>query len=251
MTSTNAQELLVLGPAGLDRDRLIRLIGVSGADARAADSLEMGLHLVDQRLVSGILSFYEWPEGSAQELVKALAAYDYPPPVVVVHDFAQSHEAAQAMGEGAFDFLPMPFDPTEVAACVRRTLRASEAQEMEGEVRFEAADGVLVLIFPEEMSYEDATALNNLIADGLPMPEKGAVLDLTDSRYFSSNGISSLFLLRDYYEELTERLIIAGASPQIHHVLRLAGVDRFFRFEADVDEAVAILAALPPLAFEG
>jgi anti-anti-sigma factor len=74
------------------------------------------------------------------------------------------------------------------------------------------------------MGFEDANELNRLIEAGLGKPERGVVVDFSNTKYMSSTGISSLFLLQEHFSELTGKICLCGVKPHVMHVLRLAGI---------------------------
>ncbi len=235
------QEFLVVGADRGHARRLTELLRDSGIDSRRARSVDEALRLAQLERIEGIFCCHPLASGSVFALIDALRGRASAPPVTVVSEFARSHEAAMAVKRGAFDYLPAPFDPSEVQACVNRMRRAHRLENGPGNIRFEADAGIFVIVFPAEVSYEDAIALNRLIEAGLPLPERGVIADVSATSYFSSTGIGSLFLLHEHYESLPRRIVIAGANVQVRYVLRLAGADACFDFAESTADAKAAL----------
>ena len=236
-------EVLIVAPPSRNADRLRDILQEAGHGVHRAESIAEGLLAAD-RPVLAAFCFYALPDGTILNFLEQLRGRSTRRPVVIVADFAESCLAAQAMQRGAADFLPVPLDPAEVSAAIGRILAQRSANPV-GQIRFEADEGVLILHLPLEVTYDSARSVDQLIQGGLPNPASGIIVNLERTRYFSSSGISSLFLLHLHFPALKERVFITGANPQILHTLRLAGTQHFFRFAPTVGEAVKTLAAEP------
>jgi anti-anti-sigma factor len=191
--------------------------------------------------LSGIFCFNAFAGGTVQELLLRLKQKGLAIPVVVLAPFSNSEAAGDAMALGAVDFLPYPFDPTEVTACAARLLYSEQQVLSSQQIRFQAKQGVLVLHFPPEVVFEAARHLACLVEDGLPAPERGIVFNLSQTNYFSSSGIGVLFLIHKSFPQLTGKICICGARAQIRNTIRLAGAAEFFRLLDTEAEAIEAL----------
>ncbi len=234
-------EMIVLGPAGRDRDRLSDLLRAASHNVVYAESIRSCKSVLRQQQVEGIFCFYELEDGNVMDLLSLLDKRNLPTRLVVIAEFADSCLAAEAIAEGAYDYLPTPLDPTEVSACAARLLSGSASGEKSELVRFEARDGILVLHFPPEVVFPTAANLSALVENGLVPPEKGIIFDLEKTRYFSSSGIGVLFLLRNTFSGLSDRLVVSGARPHIRNTMRLAGAEEVFVFVDEQSEAILLL----------
>lgn len=235
-------DMMILGPDTRERTRLEDLICSRGRHILKEETLQSAKGTIEAGRVSHIFCFYNLEDGTVLDLVQHLKDTEQKHiRVVVVEDFAESRRAAEALSRGAFDFLPVPLDPTEVAATIGRLIATGGNVMPSEEIRFEAKDGILVLQFPNEVSYGAAAEIGRLIESQLVAPERGAVVDLTHTRYFSSSGIGLLFILCDAFKGLGDALLICGARPHIRNTMRLAGVDKVYRFCETREEAVQLI----------
>ncbi|MBN2713992.1 MAG: STAS domain-containing protein [Planctomycetes bacterium] len=230
--------LLILGPENSEATRLVDLLSGGRQNVLRVSSLNEFERVLSRVEAIGVMCFYNFEGGDVMDALKVIEKSGKKTKLVVVTDFSKSKEAAGAMSAGAFDFLPSPFDPTEVSACAARLIAADIKYGYSDEVRFEAKDGVLVLKFPQEVTFEAAANLGRLIDRGFPTPEHGIVFDLENTRYFSSSGISVLFQIYTSFEHLSDRLIISAARPHIRNTMRLAGAEQFFSFCESIEKSV-------------
>lgn len=232
-------QILLLGPRGAERTRLADLIATSGHKLTESDSLDQAEGLLSSSTVGAVFCFYTFSDGTALDVIHHANGTK----VVVVAEFAETARVADAMAEGAVDFLPIPIDPAEVTACLSRLLNGGAPAAQVDPVRFEAYDGILIVHFPVIMSYDASLRLNRLFSETLPVPTRGAILDLSKTEKLSSSGVGLMFMVRRSFESTDKRAVVAGASPRIRHVLRLAGGEELFLFASTIDEAVQ---QLPP-----
>lgn len=237
-------EMLVLGPNEAETKRLVDLLHNAGYIVQHVNALDKALRRLDIDEPDGFFCFYHMNGCNAREVLQQVRLKRPHLPFVIICDFSESSHAAEIVADGADDFLPMPFDPTEVAACAGRILSAGNIAAECEQIRFEARDGVLIMHFPPEMPFEVSSNLNRMISSGLPVPERGVVLDLAETTYFSSSGVSTLFLIYRHFQALDGRIFITGCGPHIRNVLRLAGVTGFFQFSPTLSEALALLDSL-------
>jgi DNA-binding NtrC family response regulator len=99
----------------------VRLRAVGCDTAVAADGQE-ALMAVRQEAPSLMLLDLEMPRMGGLELLRTLRAEGFDFPVVVITAHGSIEAAVEAMKEGAYDFLPKPFDAQHLDLVVRKAL---------------------------------------------------------------------------------------------------------------------------------
>jgi DNA-binding NtrC family response regulator len=99
----------------------VRLRAVGCDTAVAADGHE-ALVAVRQEAPSLMLLDLEMPRMGGLELLRTLRREGFDFPVVVITAHGSIEAAVEAMKEGAYDFLPKPFDPQHLDLVVRKAL---------------------------------------------------------------------------------------------------------------------------------
>ncbi len=97
----------------------------------ASDGRECLEHLTKQR-PNLILLDIEMPQMNGMEALKEIRKREIDIPVLMITGYATVERAVQAMREGAYDFVPKPFEPDHLALIVQRALeRDGLKQEVE------------------------------------------------------------------------------------------------------------------------
>ena len=120
------------------RDGSQRILSKMGCDVSTADRGEKGLALLADDPFALVLLDMKMPGMDGMEVLKQIRR-DYPDIlVVVITGFATVETAIEAMKEGAYDFIPKPFEPDQLRIVVNRawdkirlraeTLRLAEAR---------------------------------------------------------------------------------------------------------------------------
>ncbi len=99
----------------------VRLRGIGCETALAADGHE-ALAAVRQEIPSLMLLDLEMPRMGGLELLRTLRKDGFDFPVVVITAHGSIEAAVEAMKEGAYDFLPKPFDAQHLDLVVRKAL---------------------------------------------------------------------------------------------------------------------------------
>jgi two-component system response regulator AtoC len=136
-----------------DEVRLADLVAVAltdlgyhaSAHARAAEVLAV----LDQERVDVVLSDLRMPDMDGRALLAEVKRRSPDTAVIIMTAFAAVRDAVDLVKEGAFDFVPKPFEMDEVAATVARALKLSEVvrdnrrlrHELEGRYSFEQLVG--------------------------------------------------------------------------------------------------------------
>jgi len=67
------------------------------------------------------------------------------------------------------------------------------------------------------------------------------VVDLSQVRFLSSQGIRALMINAKAVEAKGRRMVLVAPPPQVEHVLHVAGIDQLIPLYHEVDRAVATL----------
>ena len=125
--------ILVVDDEPAIRFSLTELLEADGHDVREAEHAPAALALLEQAPVDLVLTDLRMPKVSGLELLAAARAHHPDVLVVLVTAHGDERVAVRALREGAYDYLPKPFDNDEVRATVRRAhevlaLRAENAR---------------------------------------------------------------------------------------------------------------------------
>ena len=119
--ATGARTLIVDDDAGSRRLLEVRLRALGCETAMAADGQE-ALTAIQQELPTLMLLDLEMPRMGGMELLRILRRDAVDLPVIVITAHGSIEAAVEAMREGAYDFLPKPFDPHHLEIVVRKAL---------------------------------------------------------------------------------------------------------------------------------
>jgi DNA-binding NtrC family response regulator len=100
------------------RDRLESL----GCEVSVASDGKEGLELLQQQNPQMILLDIEMPEMNGLEVLREIRKRETDVTVVMITAYGTIERAVQAMKEGAYDFIPKPFEPDHVALIVQKAL---------------------------------------------------------------------------------------------------------------------------------
>jgi DNA-binding NtrC family response regulator len=100
------------------KDRLESL----GYRVLAASNGQEGLELLEKQSPQIVLLDIEMPGMSGLEVLKEIRKREIDVTVVMITAYGTIERAVQAMKEGAYDFIPKPFEPEHIALTVRKAL---------------------------------------------------------------------------------------------------------------------------------
>ncbi len=100
------------------RDRLESL----GYRVLVAASGKEGLDLLEKQSPQLLLLDIEMPDMNGLEVLKEIRKREYDVTVVMITAYGTIERAVQAMREGAYDFIPKPFEPDHIGLTVRKAL---------------------------------------------------------------------------------------------------------------------------------
>jgi DNA-binding NtrC family response regulator len=115
--------LLVEDKAGM-RDMLTRALGREGYEVTAHADAEAGITALYERPFDIVLTDLKLPGKDGIEVLKAAKEVHPDLPVVVMTAFGSIESAVSAMREGAYDFIPKPFDPDHLTLVLGKAAQA-------------------------------------------------------------------------------------------------------------------------------
>jgi len=138
MDPAGARVLIVDDDASSRRLLEVRLRALECQVLMAADGRE-ALAAIQQEVPALMLLDLQMPRMDGMELLRTLRKDGIEIPVIVITAYGSIEAAVEAMKEGAYDFIPKPFDPKHLEIVVRKALER-EGLRREVEILTEEAD---------------------------------------------------------------------------------------------------------------
>src|SRR5215470_2210083 len=110
---------------------LSRLLTGEGHNVRVASSAEEALEKVPQSKPDLVVLDVRLPGMDGLSAMGRFRDLAGPVPIVVITAFGTLNTAVAALSEGAFDYLPKPFDLDQAAAVIHRALAAPATSQMD------------------------------------------------------------------------------------------------------------------------
>ncbi|HSO20228.1 MAG TPA: response regulator [Desulfosarcina sp.] len=104
------------------RDGSERIISRMGCKALKAENGEAGLAAIQRSDVGIVLLDLKMPGIDGMEVLRRIQAMDREILVIVITGFATIETAIEAMKQGAYDFVPKPFEPDQLRIVINRAL---------------------------------------------------------------------------------------------------------------------------------
>ena len=128
MQPAGVRVLIVDDDATSRRLMEVRLVALGCEVAMARDGHE-ALGAIQQDVPALMLLDLQMPRMGGMELLRALRREGLDVPVIVITAHGSIETAVEAMREGAYDFLPKPFDPKHFEIVVRKALERRQLVE--------------------------------------------------------------------------------------------------------------------------
>jgi two-component system response regulator AtoC len=110
--------------------RLLQVrIRAIGCGVRVASDGREALAAIQQETPALILLDLEMPRMGGMEFLRKLREDGVDTPVIVITAYGSIERAVEAIKEGAYDFLPKPFDPKHLEIVVRKALERDRLQK--------------------------------------------------------------------------------------------------------------------------
>ena len=104
------------------RKILSRILEKEGFEVITASDGEQAMQKICSDIPDAVLLDVRMPGLNGMEVLKKIKAIDENLPVVLITAYADTHQAVEAMKEGAYDYLAKPFDNNEVVWITSRAL---------------------------------------------------------------------------------------------------------------------------------
>ena len=127
--AANGPRVLIVDDDPTSRRLLeVRLAAMGCESVMASDGRE-ALSIIQQEAPALILLDLQMPRMGGIELLRALRRDGIDLPTIVITAHGSIETAVEAMKEGAYDFLPKPFDPKHLEIVVRKALERRQLVE--------------------------------------------------------------------------------------------------------------------------
>lgn len=126
-----ARKILIVDDEPFNLDLLDQELKHLGFEVERAEDGEKALEKVERLQPDLLLLDYMMPGMNGLEVLRELKTRKNTIPVILMTAFATIERAVEAMKEGAFDFIPKPFEPDHMALIIQKTL---ERQKLQREV---------------------------------------------------------------------------------------------------------------------
>src|SRR5258708_16113347 len=113
----------------------------AGLVVETCDGGASGLAAFEARGADVVLTDLAMPEMDGMGVLERMRAADPSVPVLMLTAHGSERVAVMAMKAGAFDYIPKPFDPDELALAVRRAIEWRELRLQNARLLTQAAAG--------------------------------------------------------------------------------------------------------------
>src|SRR5499427_7542644 len=122
MMESFAGNILVVDDDGDIREVLGDRLQSLGYRVFAAETAKMGLELLERQNPQLVLLDIEMPDMNGIDMLREIRRREHDVTVVMITAYGTIERAVEAMKEGAYDFIPKPFEPDHVALIVGKAL---------------------------------------------------------------------------------------------------------------------------------
>jgi DNA-binding NtrC family response regulator len=164
----SAETILVADDDPYIQEALQDRLEALGYRVSLAGDGQQALEILEHQAPQLILLDIEMPRIKGLDVLKEIRRREMDIPVIMITAYGSIDLAVQAMKEGAYDFIPKPFDPGHVALAVEK---AMERQRLKGEVE----------VLSEEMveRYRLITGISSKIKQAIDAARKAAASNST------------------------------------------------------------------------
>ncbi|MBJ6726564.1 sigma-54-dependent transcriptional regulator [Geomesophilobacter sediminis] len=132
--------VLVVDDEAVIREGVRRALEKAGIAVETCASGFLALELMQKRSFDLVLSDLKMPGMSGLELLTAIKGLQPDVPVIIITGYSTVDTAVEAMRNGAFDYIPKPFEPAQIleksrSALAQRSMRLEKATAALPEVR--------------------------------------------------------------------------------------------------------------------
>jgi two-component system, NtrC family, response regulator AtoC len=119
---TSAGNILVVDDDADIREVLGDRLASMGYRVFAAEAAKAGLELLERQNPQLVLLDIEMPDMNGIDMLREIRRREHDVTVVMITAYGTIERAVEAMKEGAYDFIPKPFEPDHVALIVAKAL---------------------------------------------------------------------------------------------------------------------------------
>src|SRR5262245_47844840 len=139
MMESFAGNILVVDDDGDIREVLADLLESMGFLVFADEKAKIGLELLERQNPQLVLLDIEMPDMNGIDMLREIRRREHDVTVVMITAYGTIERAVRAMKEGAYDFIPKPFEPDHIALIVAKALER-ERLKREVEILTEQLD---------------------------------------------------------------------------------------------------------------
>ena len=129
MTDIAGTRVLIVDDEATSRRLLEVRLRTMGCEVVMAGDGQEALSIIQQEIPALMLLDLQMPRMDGMELLRALRRDSIDLPTIVITAHGSIETAVEAMKEGAYDFLPKPFDPKHLEIVVRKALERRQLVE--------------------------------------------------------------------------------------------------------------------------
>jgi DNA-binding NtrC family response regulator len=145
---------------------VVDIVRANGYAATSISSPTHAMPLIEQQPFDLVITDVRMPGLDGIELIERIKAYDPRISIVAVTAFGSLDTAVRAVRAGAYDYLPKPFEPEDLAMRVERALERRAMKVELTRLRTEVAKGFAVEgIIGKSQVMEDVVTLVRRVAD--------------------------------------------------------------------------------------
>jgi two-component system response regulator AtoC len=144
--------VLVIDDDASLRFTLEAVLSDAGLVVEACDGGVSGLAAFELHGADVVLTDLAMPEMDGMQVLERMRANDPSVPVLILTAHGSERVAVAAMKAGAFDYIPKPFDPDELAIAVRRATDWRDLRLQNARLRTEAALGRTIIAVSPAMT---------------------------------------------------------------------------------------------------
>src|SRR5450755_3621963 len=133
--------VLVIDDDASLRFTLEAVLSDAGLNVEMADGGASGLAAFEARGADVVLTDLAMPGVDGMQVLAQIRAQDPSVPVLMLTAHGSERVAVAAMKAGAYDYLPKPFDPDELALSVRRAIETRQLRLQNARLRTETSLG--------------------------------------------------------------------------------------------------------------
>lgn len=135
------KRILIVDDEKSMRDMLKILFEKNGFEAETAESGEIAIELLSEKIYDIVLTDIRMEKVSGLDLLREIKSQNYPPQVILMTAYASTETAVEALKLGAVDYIIKPFDVNELLHRVNNAIEKKFLFEENVELKAELSKG--------------------------------------------------------------------------------------------------------------